>query len=82
MTIKNLLSRLPVNRIEYIRNAVALVPEKTDADPGLAMLVMGAQKGMHNLQCNCRAAFKKGNCSHLRQLSESVRGSAALSGTQ
>ncbi|NOY69439.1 MAG: DEAD/DEAH box helicase [Deltaproteobacteria bacterium] len=79
MTIENLVSRLPVNRIEYLRNAVALVPEKDDSDPGLAVLVMDAQKETHNLQCNCRKASKKGNCLHIRQLSKAARGSKVMS---
>ncbi|MBS0012609.1 MAG: hypothetical protein KFF46_01460, partial [Desulfobacterales bacterium] len=76
MAVEQLFAHLPANRLEYHRNALALVPEKKDPDPGLAVLVVEAKTGQYTLTCSCKAATgkkRKAKCPHIRQLSDAVR---------
>jgi len=77
-----LFSGLPADRLEYHRNAAALVPEKNDPDPGVAMLTVDAKTGMHRIQCNCGASDGKRKCPHVAQLSEAVKPCSDPAGAQ
>ncbi len=60
---------LPRQRIECHRNSMALVPESSDPDPGLAILVVDKASNYTSLSCNCRAYQKKSDCPHKNILS-------------
>ena len=48
---------------------MALVPETSDPDPGLAILVLDEESYFTSLSCNCRTFKKKNNCPHKNILS-------------
>ncbi len=73
MSLDELFSLLPADRLEYHRNALALLPEKDDPDPGTATLVIEAEKGVRSVNCSCGSSGKKKACSHVTQLSGAVR---------
>lgn len=73
MTLDKLRSQFPGDRLEYHRNAIALVPDKSDPDPGVAVLVMNGNGNIPALRCDCKAYAGKRNCPHVRALSESTR---------
>ncbi len=73
MTIESLFSVIPARRIEYHRNALALIPDPDDPDPGVAVFIAGKKANSRSLQCNCRASSGKKRCAHLKELSKAVR---------
>ncbi|MFO7862088.1 MAG: DEAD/DEAH box helicase [Desulfosalsimonas sp.] len=76
MTAEDLFAYLPAHRLEHHRNALALVPEKNDPDPGVAVFLMDPKTGYHTLTCSCKAAAgkkRKSRCPHIKQLSEALR---------
>ncbi|MCF8024375.1 MAG: DEAD/DEAH box helicase [Desulfobacteraceae bacterium] len=73
MLLEDLFSCLPPDRLEYHRNAAALVPDKNDPDPGVSVLTIDVKTGIPRLQCNCGASGKKRKCPHVALFSECVR---------
>jgi superfamily II DNA or RNA helicase len=67
--IIDICNHLPKHRVEYHRNGIALLPETSDPDPGMAILVIYEQMHMTSLSCNCRAYKAKKNCPHKSELS-------------
>ncbi|MGB9498214.1 MAG: DEAD/DEAH box helicase [Dissulfuribacterales bacterium] len=45
------------------------MPENSDPDPGMAILIMAEKTGFLSLSCNCRAFKKENNCPHINELS-------------
>lgn len=64
-----MIDPLLLNRLEFHRNAVALIPERSDPDPGMALLVASPNNAKPVLTCNCRKAVQKKSCPHTGQLS-------------
>ncbi|MGM0453101.1 MAG: DEAD/DEAH box helicase [Thermodesulfobacteriota bacterium] len=62
-------------RIEYHRNAAALLPEADDPDPGVAVMVLNDKKEIAALTCDCAASNKKKkrNCPHKKALAGMVK---------
>lgn len=73
MAIEDLFSCLPPERLEYHRNAAALVPDANDPDPGTAVYTIDPKTGMGSLECNCGASGKKRKCRHVAQFSKCIR---------
>ncbi len=61
------------DRIEYHRNAVALIPEPDDPDPGLVIMVIGTSPLGPSLICDCRKALKNRNCAHAKAQSAAIK---------
>lgn len=78
MTIESLFTVIPANRIEYHRNALALIPSADDPEPGVAVLIVDEQKNSRSLQCSCRASAGKKNCKHIQELSKALRQTSGL----
>jgi superfamily II DNA or RNA helicase len=60
----------PGNRLIYHRNAAALIPEISDPDPGMAVIVAYPNNQKATLTCNCAKAALKKTCPHVGQLSD------------
>ncbi|MFO8085767.1 MAG: DEAD/DEAH box helicase [Desulfobacterales bacterium] len=73
MNDKELLAKLPIGRMEFHRNAVALLPLPDDFDPGSAIMVFHGGKKKQGLSCNCLAYKKKSSCGHIKQLGKAFR---------
>ncbi len=73
MTIYALMSHFSPGCIEYHRNALALLPEQGDPDPGLAVLVIDHQRAQPVLQCNCSSSGNRKKCAHIKKLSKGTR---------
>ncbi len=56
------------NRLEFHRNAVALLPNPTDRRPGIAFQVEGGPKKVAQQFCSCRTSGTA-TCSHQKELS-------------
>ena len=56
-----------LERIEFHRNAVALMPDASDPRPGIAFLVEGQKTGLTQHFCSCSIS-EKGTCDHKLQL--------------
>ena len=56
------------NRLEFHRNAVALMPDPADRRPGIAFQVDGGTKKMDQQFCSCRTSGAP-TCSHQKELS-------------
>ena len=78
MSIESLFSVIPSHRIEYHRNALALIPPEDDPDPGVAVLIIDEKTKKRTLQCSCEASSGKKRCAHLKELSGAVRKVAGL----
>ena len=61
------LKQEDVERIEFHRNAFALMPEAGDKRPGVAFFVKGERFESHWHFCSCNMS-KDGTCSHLLKL--------------
>ncbi len=73
MNDNNVLTKLPKDRMEYHRNAMALVPCPDDPDPGAAIMVRADGKQIYSRSCNCLAYIKTGNCGHIKLLAAAFR---------
>jgi len=67
--IIDIFNFLPKHRFEYHRNGIALMPERFDPDPGMAILVVYEQPHLISLSCNCLAYKTKNHCPHTNELS-------------
>jgi len=56
-----------LTRLEFHRNALALLPEKADKRPGLAMLILDDKDGQYTRHCSCNLS-KKATCPHILEL--------------
>lgn len=79
-TVEQLFSHFPADRLEYHRNAAALLPEKDDPDPGVAVLVIDAKKNRKKLHCNCKASERGKACHHVSAFSRALRRMSGFSG--
>ncbi|MFZ2633805.1 MAG: DEAD/DEAH box helicase [Desulfosalsimonadaceae bacterium] len=55
-------------RMEFHRNAAALIPEATDTDPGVAVMVVSEKTGTASFTCNCRKYRTSKTCAHIRKI--------------
>lgn len=60
-------------RIEYYRNAVALIPEPGHQDPGVAVWVRNDKSAAGAMTCNCRAYKDNRTCAHIQELSQMIQ---------
>lgn len=60
--------------LEFHRHAAALVPEPSDPDPGLAVMVCPEAFEKQTFTCNCRQHRKTRACPHVRNLAALVQG--------
>jgi len=61
-------SPVDFNRLEFHRNAVALMPDPADKRPGIAFQVEGSPKKVAQQFCSCRTSGAA-TCSHQKELS-------------
>ena len=61
-------SSVDFNRLEFHRNAVALMPDPADRRPGIAFQVDGGPKKVSQQFCSCRTSGPA-TCSHQKELS-------------
>ena len=61
------ISETDLNRIEFHRNAFALMPEPTDKKPGIAFFVANAKSRLKQRFCSCTVS-KKRTCPHIVKL--------------
>jgi SNF2 family DNA or RNA helicase len=61
-------SPLDFNRLEFHRNAFALMPEPADRRPGIAFQVAGGPKKVDQQFCSCRTSGAT-TCTHQKELS-------------
>jgi hypothetical protein len=55
-------------RMEFHRHAAALIPEATDADPGVAVMVCSEKTGTASYTCNCRSYRGRKTCNHIKKI--------------
>ena len=65
---KHSVSILDLNRVEFHRNALALMPDPADKRPGIAMRADAPNGQRGHRSCNCSIAKSK-TCAHLKELS-------------
>ncbi|MCF8111881.1 MAG: DEAD/DEAH box helicase [Desulfobacteraceae bacterium] len=82
MDIEDLFSCVAPERLEYHRNAAALLPDYGDSDPGTAVLTIDGKTGERWLQCNCGASAGKRKCPHAAQFAKCIRQCTQLSDAQ
>ena len=63
------LSAEVLTRFEFHRQALALMPDPEDKDPGVAVMVDDDGPGLDFLNCNC-ATSRKTTCAHIKKLAE------------
>ena len=56
-----------LERVEFHRHAVALMPDASDPRPGIAFLVEGQRNGVTQRFCSCSIS-KKRTCDHTLEL--------------
>lgn len=61
------------HRIEYYRNAAALLPEPGSNDPGVAIWVGKEKMGTETISCNCQQYKQNRTCPHIKELSQVIR---------
>ena len=68
LQVKHPVSNEDLNRLEFHRNAVALMPGSGDKWPGIAIRVEASSGRVGQQHCSCRGSRSK-TCSHLKDLS-------------
>ena len=68
MAKKQPVSEYDLDRLEFHRNAVALMPDPQDARPGIAIMIEAPSGRVGQQFCSCSTARSK-TCSHLKELS-------------
>ena len=63
------ISERDLTRFEFHRQALALMPDPEDQDPGVAVLVDDEGPALDLLNCNC-AKSRKTTCTHIKKLAE------------
>ena len=61
------MSEQVLNRLEFHRQALALMPDTGDKDPGVAVLVDDEGPALDFINCNC-ANSRKTTCDHIKNL--------------
>jgi superfamily II DNA or RNA helicase len=61
-----------LSRLEFHRDALALLPEKDDKRPGLAVLIPNEKDGQYTRFCSCNLS-KKATCPHILELMKVYR---------
>ncbi len=61
------ISERDLNRLEFHRQALALMPDTGDKDPGVAVLVDDEGPALDFINCNC-AKSRKTTCDHIKNL--------------
>ena len=61
-----------LNRLEFHRQALALMPDPDDKDPGVAVMVDDNGPALDVLNCNCGKS-RKTTCTHLKKLAAVYR---------
>ncbi len=72
---KNSVPNIPkkdLNRFEFHRQALALMPDPADKDPGIAVMVDDKGPALDILNCNCTKS-RKTTCPHIKKLSAVYR---------
>jgi superfamily II DNA or RNA helicase len=59
-----------LDRLEFHRQALALIPLAADRDPGVAILVLDPAKGSQKRLCTCASRDRRRTCPHLRELAQ------------
>ncbi|MBW1699838.1 MAG: DEAD/DEAH box helicase [Deltaproteobacteria bacterium] len=62
------VSSADLSRLEFHRNAVALMPDPKDRHPGIAIYVQASSGSVSQQFCSCRTTRSK-TCEHLKELS-------------
>ncbi|MDA8402729.1 MAG: DEAD/DEAH box helicase [Desulfobacteraceae bacterium] len=65
-------------RMEFHRNAAALIPEAKDGDPGVAVMVVSEKTGKASFTCNCRDYRTGKTCSHIRKMTAMTKAGDVL----
>jgi hypothetical protein len=65
---KNTISQADLNRLEFHRNAAAVMPDPKDKWPGIAIQMEGSGRSAGQRFCSCRRSRPK-TCAHLKDLS-------------
>ena len=65
---KNTVSQADLNRLEFHRNAAAVMPDPKDKWPGIAVQMEGSGRSAGQRFCSCRRSRPK-TCAHLKDLS-------------
>ncbi len=65
-------NRPDFHRLEYFRNAAALVPDISDDDPGVSIMVCPDRNPEIHFSCGCRMYRKKKHCNHIGEISSLV----------
>ncbi|MCP4763837.1 MAG: hypothetical protein GY870_18845, partial [archaeon] len=68
-----------IERVEYYRSAIALLPEETDINPGVAYLKVDEKKEREERFCTCGSS-KRATCSHVKELMDIHRGMVHVHG--
>jgi superfamily II DNA or RNA helicase len=66
------ISESDLNRLEFHRQALALMPDSGDKDPGVAVMVDDTGPSLDFLNCNCGKS-RKTTCAHIKQLAAVYR---------
>ena len=66
------ISEGDLNRFEFHRQALALMPDPADKDPGVAVMVDDKGPALDVLNCNC-AKSRKTTCTHIKKLAAVYR---------
>ena len=66
-TTRSRISEKDLERFEFHRHALALMPDAADEDPGVAVMIDGEDPAMDLLNCNCALSGKM-TCSHIQKL--------------
>ena len=64
---KHAVSKADLDRLEFHRNAAAVMPDPKDKWPGIAIQVEGSGRSAGQRFCSCRRTRRK-TCSHLKDL--------------
>jgi superfamily II DNA or RNA helicase len=66
------ISERDLNRFEFHRHALALLPDPEDKDPGIAVMVGDNGPALELVNCNCSQS-SKATCTHIKKLSAIYR---------
>ena len=73
------ISERDLNRFEFHRQALALMPDTEDKDPGIAVLVDNEGPAADFINCNC-AKSRKTTCDHIKNLEAVYRFTQSMLG--
>ena len=73
------ISERDLTRFEFHRQALALMPDPEDKDPGVAVMVDDEGPALDFLNCNC-AKSRKTTCTHIKKLDAVYRFNQSMLG--